>query len=414
MGAVCCKQEEIDFASEVELVHFYLLESIGQGAFGKVRIVQHKGDKKRYALKYISKAKCIELNAVNNILTERKILEKVYHPLLVNLRFAFHDSEHLFMVLDLMLGGDLRFHLERLGHFNELQTRFFVANLILALDYLHKRNIVHRDIKPDNILLDSNGHAHLSDFNIATQLTAQKPCRHSRAGSLAYMAPEIIKETAYGKNVDWWSLGITAYELLFGKRPFERSENDDLKTSILYSPLEFPSGINVSSECKDVVNRLLQKTPEERLGSHSIDELKSHPWFRGLDWKLLETKEAISPFIPNRTSSNFDVVHEIEDLLFEEEALRPRKTSSYVPNANTIKDLLKLDDYYLPYDYTKGEKYEDDTVPQVNQESTQSAILPTTILRRVGDALEQTKYKSQGYYELTDVLNNTTKTLKQT
>lgn len=137
----------------MELIHFYLLESIGQGAFGKVRIVQHKGDQKRYALKYISKAKCIELNAVNNILTERKILEKVYHPLLVNLRFAFHDSENLFMVLDLMLGGDLRFHLERLGHFSELQTRFFVANLILALDYIHKHNIVHRYVIPFSVCL---------------------------------------------------------------------------------------------------------------------------------------------------------------------------------------------------------------------------------------------------------------------
>jgi hypothetical protein len=108
------------------------------------------------------------------------------------------------------------------------------------------------------------------------------------------------------------------------------------------------------------------------------------------------------------------VVHEIEDLLFEEEALRPRKTSSYVPNANTIKDLLKLDDYYLTYDYTKGEKYKDTTVSQIDQESNSSTISATTILRRVGDALEQTKYKSQGYYELTDVLNTTAKTVKQT
>lgn len=117
---------------------------IGKGAFGKVRIVQHKSDLLEYALKYISKPKCIELNATSNILTERKILERIEYPLIVNLRYAFHDDENLFMVLDLMLGGDLRFHLDRLGQFNELQVRFYVADLILSINYIHKQMIIHR------------------------------------------------------------------------------------------------------------------------------------------------------------------------------------------------------------------------------------------------------------------------------
>ena len=128
----------------MELIHFYLLESIGQGAFGKVRIVQHKSDLLEYALKYISKSKCIELQATNNILTERRILGSIQYPLVVNLRYAFHDDENLFMVLDLMLGGDLRFHLDRLGMFNELQVRFYIADLILSIHHIHQRMIIHR------------------------------------------------------------------------------------------------------------------------------------------------------------------------------------------------------------------------------------------------------------------------------
>jgi serine/threonine kinase 32 len=135
---------EIIHCFKAELSHFYLLRVIGKGAFGKVRIVQHKSDLLEYALKYISKTKCIELNATSNILTERKILERIEYPLIVNLRYAFHDDENLFMVLDLMLGGDLRFHLDRLGLFNELQVRFYVAELILSINYIHKHLIIHR------------------------------------------------------------------------------------------------------------------------------------------------------------------------------------------------------------------------------------------------------------------------------
>lgn len=120
---------------------------IGKGAFGKVRIVQHKHDLIEYAMKYISKSKCIELNATNNILTERKILEKINYPLVVNLRYAFHDNENLFMVLDLMLGGDLRFHLDRLGSFNELQVRFYIAQLALSINHIHELFIIHRYIQ---------------------------------------------------------------------------------------------------------------------------------------------------------------------------------------------------------------------------------------------------------------------------
>ncbi|KNE69859.1 AGC/YANK protein kinase [Allomyces macrogynus ATCC 38327] len=174
----------------VDLNHFELLRSVGKGAFGKVRVVQHKRDKTLYALKYINKEKCIKMRAVENIIQERRLLEEIHFPLIVNLRFAFQDDENLFMVLDLMLGGDLRFHLDRQGCLNETAVQFYVAEIALALNYLHERKIVHRDLKPDNVLLCERGHAHLTDFNIAVHYNDRKPLT-AIAGSMAYMAPEV-------------------------------------------------------------------------------------------------------------------------------------------------------------------------------------------------------------------------------
>jgi len=205
-----------DLPTTVELSHFHLLRSVGKGAFGKVRVVQHKKTKEIYALKYINKAKCIRMRAVENIIQERRLLEEVEFPLICNLRYAFQDDENLFMVLDLMLGGDLRFHLERAGPMREDVVRFYVAELALALDALHSRRIIHRDLKPDNVLLDENGHAHLTDFNIAVYYHPSKPLV-SIAGSMAYMAPEVLLRKGYFESVDWWSLGVVMFELLFGK-----------------------------------------------------------------------------------------------------------------------------------------------------------------------------------------------------
>uniref|UniRef100_A0A0W0FZC0 Agc yank protein kinase n=1 Tax=Moniliophthora roreri TaxID=221103 RepID=A0A0W0FZC0_MONRR len=143
MGAVCCRPTPIDFDGEVTLFHFVLLRCVGKGAFGKVRVVQHKQTRELYALKYINKAKCVKMKAVPNVIQERRLLEEVDHPFIVNLRYAFQDDENCFFVLDLMLGGDLRFHLERLGSLSEEVVRFYVAQLSSALEFLHENGIMH-------------------------------------------------------------------------------------------------------------------------------------------------------------------------------------------------------------------------------------------------------------------------------
>ncbi|BGP14330.1 hypothetical protein JCM10213_004458 [Rhodosporidiobolus nylandii] len=357
MGALCCKPEEIDFDGPVDLWHFYLLRSVGKGAFGKVRVVQHKQTKALYALKYINKARISKQRAVNNIIQERRLLEEIDSPFVCNLRFAFQDDENLFMVLDLMLGGDLRFHLDRLGCMTEDVVKFYVAEMALALGDLHKRGIVHRDIKPDNILLDEKGHAHLTDFNIAVHFTERRALT-SIAGSMAYMAPEVLAKRGYFATVDWWSLGVVAYELLFGKRPYRGKTNSTLTQAILRDQISFPENAAevVSPEGLDLLKGLLQRDPKKRLGckgTGGLEALKRHPWFRGYDWQVFERKEAIPPFEPDSKKANFDATHELEELLLEDNPLKARKRNPNLDLSQMSTDYQLMEQHFLPYDYLR-------------------------------------------------------------
>ncbi|KAJ3366520.1 hypothetical protein GGF32_005522 [Allomyces javanicus] len=357
MGGVCCKEEEIDFDGEVDLNHFELLRSVGKGAFGKVRVVQHKKDQKIYALKYINKEKCIKMRAVENIIQERRLLEEIDFSLVCNLRFAFQDDENMFMIIDLMLGGDLRFHLDRQGCLKEDMVQFYVAEVALGLHYLHSRKIVHRDLKPDNVLLCEKGHAHLTDFNIAVHYNEKKPLT-AVAGSMAYMAPEVLSKKGYFESVDWWSLGVMAFELLFGKRPYRGKTNEALTQAILYDDLVFPENASshVSKACIECLRGFLTRDVSKRLGCGptGLQDLKDHAWLKHLDWDRMESKEAIAPFIPDSKRPNFDATHELEELLLEENPLKHKKRAAPKPGAPPqSKEERLMDEKFLVYDYSK-------------------------------------------------------------
>lgn len=357
----CCFSEPVDFDSEVNLYHFDLHRAVGKGAFGKVRVVEHKRSKTLYALKYIDKARCIKQKAIANVIQERRLLEEIDHNFVVNLRYAFQDDENCFFVSDLMLGGDLRFHLERQGYIKEDVVRFWLAELSSAIEYLHGQRIIHRDLKPDNILLDKAGHAHITDFNVAIHYSERR-LHSSVAGSMAYMAPQVVSRKGYSWQIDWWSLGITAYELLFRNRPFDGRTAEKMTQAILKDPLKFPDNASerVSDEGIAVLKGLIERDPNQRLGcrpdGQGIEDIHNHPWFRSIDWERLENKECQPPFVPDMKQANFDVSHELDEFLMVEKPLTHSKRKVN-PDLEKMKpELRQLEEQFTPYDFTSSKR----------------------------------------------------------
>ncbi|KAK7679470.1 hypothetical protein QCA50_017524 [Cerrena zonata] len=394
MGAVCCRPQPIDFDGDVNLFHFVLLRCVGKGAFGKVRVVQHKQGRELYALKYINKAKCVKMKAVANIIQERRLLEEIDHPFVVNMRYAFQDDENCFFVLDLMLGGDLRFHLERMGSMGEDTVRFYMAELSSALGFLHEKRIIHRDLKPDNILLDERGHAHITDFNIAVHYTERRLLT-GVAGSMAYMAPEILAKRGYTYTIDWWSLGVCAYELIFGRRPFRGKTNSDLTHSICKDALRFPEDAN--SKCSkagiQALKGFLERDTTKRLGckpSEGFEEIQRHPWFQSIDWDALDRKELPPPFVPDSKKANFDASHELEELLLEDNPLKARQRKVQ-DISNLSAEMRQMEEQFTPYDFKKMQRRS--YFPHTNQQimttmtatsSTSRPVTPATISNDLG------------------------------
>ncbi|CAJ0908978.1 15517_t:CDS:2 [Entrophospora sp. SA101] len=297
------------------------------------------------------------MRAIENIIQERRLLEEIELSLICNLRYAFQDDENMFMVLDLMLGGDLRFHLERQGHLGEEVVKFYVAEI-------------------NNVLLDENGHAHLTDFNIAVHYNEKRPLT-SVAGSMAYMAPEILKKKGYLNSVDWWSLGVVMYELLFSKRPFRGKTNTALTRAILNEPIHFPENVNelVSEDCIDVLKRFCERDITKRLGCNGIDEIKQHPWFSNIEWDNLVTKQATPPFIPDSKRANFDATHELEELLLEDNPLKARKRAN--PNqdlSELSKEVRMMEEKFLIYDFSKMSRKSYYKYSPDNMKNLQSSI----------------------------------------
>ncbi|KZV83380.1 kinase-like protein [Exidia glandulosa HHB12029] len=347
----CFSGKPIDFDGEPTLFHFSLLRNIGKGAFGKVRVVRHKKTQETYALKYIDKKKCVKMKAVPNIIQERRLLEEIDHAFIVNLRYAFQDDENCFFVIDLMLGGDLRFHLERSGKLPEPAVRFWTAELGSAIAYLHAHRIVHRDLKPDNILLDAAGHAHLTDFNIAVHVPSSGNLT-GVAGSMAYMAPEVLARRPYGAAVDWWSLGVCVYELLVGRRPFRGQSNEELRSAIsagVHANL-WSGHDEIRADARDAITKFLDKTPANRLGARGADELRRHSWFNQLDWGVLERKQLQSPWVPDPNKANFDATYDLEELLLEDNPLRARERKVQDVN-NLSQEMRQLEEQFTSYDF---------------------------------------------------------------
>ncbi|RKP06881.1 kinase-like domain-containing protein, partial [Thamnocephalis sphaerospora] len=309
----------------IHLSDFELLRSVGRGSFGRVMLARRHADGRTYALKYISKDQCIRQKAVRNIINERRILQRLSHPLVCNLQAAFQDDEHMYIVLDSMLGGDLAFHLERCEFFPEEVVKFYVCEIALALRYLHKQHIVHRDVKPANVLLDERGHCHLTDFNVAGRIRRDKPMK-SLAGTYSYMAPEIYKQKGYYESVDWWSLGVLMFELLYGKTPFRGKTKRDIGDAVIKYQITYPkkNERKISPLCTDALHSFLEPKARDRLGC-KYRPFKEHPYFSDVVWDKMDRKELSSPFQPDPALVKTDVLYQLEEVLLHEAPLQQKR-----------------------------------------------------------------------------------------
>ncbi|ETI25673.1 hypothetical protein G647_02447 [Cladophialophora carrionii CBS 160.54] len=301
-------------ARKMTAADFTPIRCLGDGAFGTVLLVRQNATGRLFAQKQLTKAFLkVHKKRIESTMSERTILELVNrHPFIVNLYYAFQDHEKLYLILEYASGGELFRHLELEKFFSEEVAAFYIAEIVLALDYLHNTmGVIYRDLKPENCLLNSEGHLLLTDFGLSKVAVqdASTPggsrCNSLGVGTIEYMAPEIIRGSdesdwgpGYGKACDWWSLGAMACDLMTGKPPFGGGNWTKIQQNILFQKLSLPYFL--SPDAKDLLTRLLRKEPKKRLGvgPNDINIIKKHRFFRKIDWKKLEAKELEPPIKP--------------------------------------------------------------------------------------------------------------------
>ena len=305
---------------------------IGRGGFGKVWQVSMRKTNKKYALKEMSKVKIIDRRSEKSIKTEREFLSKLRHPFIVNMNCAFQDFENLYLVMDLLTGGDLRYHICKLRRFSESKTKFFIACLLLGLEYIHSNNIIHRDIKPENLVFDDKGYLRITDFGVAK--IHKEDNSSETSGTPGYMAPEVLLSKNHSFPVDFFAIGIMGYEFMLGQRPYLGKNRKEIKYQVLMRQAriesdEIPEGWG--HESVDFINKCLHRKDSRRLGYiGGVQDLKNHEWFNDFDWDSLYNKTLKAPFIPPK-GGNFDkkyceaVENHTEETLERYQQYRERK-----------------------------------------------------------------------------------------
>ncbi|KAG6529585.1 hypothetical protein ZIOFF_011794 [Zingiber officinale] len=335
---------------------FELLTMIGKGAFGEVWVCREKDTGNAYAMKKLKKSEMLRRGQVEHVKAERNLLAEVDRNCIVKLYFSFQDNDYLYLIMEYLPGGDMMTLLMRKDTLSEDEARFYIGEAVLAIESIHKHNYIHRDIKPDNLLLDRYGHLKLSDFGLCKPLhcyfpnlqekdtnvgknsscspqlseqpslpkrTQQEQLEHwqknrrslaySTVGTPDYIAPEVLLKKGYGVECDWWSLGAIMYEMLIGYPPFYSDEPMATCRKIVNwrTHLKFPEEAKLSPEAKDLVSRLLCNV-EQRLGTKGADEIKDHPWFNGVEWdKLYEMEAAFIPEVKDELDTqNFEKFEE--------------------------------------------------------------------------------------------------------
>lgn len=385
---------------------FDLLTIIGRGAFGEVRLCREKTTGNIFAMKKLKKSEMLIRGQVEHVRAERNLLAEVASHCIVKLYYSFQDADYLYLIMEYLPGGDMMTLLIREDTLTENISRFYIAQSVLAIESIHKHNYIHRDIKPDNLLLDKNGHMKLSDFGLCkpidcrtlSTLNENEPMRDedlresmdidgafsdtatggrwkspheqlqhwqinrrklafSTVGTPDYIAPEVLLKKGYGLECDWWSLGAIMYEMLIGYPPFYSDDPITTCRKIVHwrNHLKFPEDARISPEAKDLICRLLCDV-DQRIGSRGACQLKTHPWFNGVEWdKLYEMDAAFKPEVNSELDTqNF--------LKFDELDPPPARTSSGPSRKMllTPKDLSFVGYTYKNFEAVKGIKQSED------------------------------------------------------
>lgn len=281
--------------SKVTPSDFRGLLQLGKGSFGEVYLVEKVDTLEKFALKVLRKEKVLGNNLVRYAFTERNILMSISHPFIVKLNYAFQTPEKLAIVMDFCPNGDLGTQLAREKRFSEEKARFYMIEVLLALQELHNHGIIFRDLKPDNVVLDEEGHAKLTDFGLSKEGVDDDKLTKSFCGSVAYLAPEMIRRTGHSRSVDWYLFGVLLYEMIVGSPPYYSSSREQLFNNIQRGKLKMPSF--VSSEARNLIKVLLQRDPNKRLGASKKDaeEVKADPFFKGISWEAYLNKQVKPP-----------------------------------------------------------------------------------------------------------------------
>ena len=263
-------------------------------------------------MKEISKVSAYLDNSIDSIISEYTILRKIRYPLITNLYYSFQDKEKIYLILDFLSGGNLRYYISNNTSFKESQIKFIISNVILSIEYIHNHGIIHRDLKPENLLFDSEGYVHISDFGISREMKNGENII-DKTGTPGYISPEVIINKPQNEASDFFSIGIITYELIFGKRPFVGNNKKEIADNMINSKINLNANNlprNFSLDIADFVNGLLKRKNNQRLGYRGIDEIKNHSWLDDVDWIGIECKKLDInqiPLIPTSIENIFNI-----------------------------------------------------------------------------------------------------------
>uniref|UniRef100_A0A8C7PB42 protein kinase C n=1 Tax=Oncorhynchus mykiss TaxID=8022 RepID=A0A8C7PB42_ONCMY len=309
---------------QFSLKDFKCVAVLGRGHFGKVLLAEYKSTGEMFAIKALKKGDIVARDEVDSLMCEKRIFEtvnSVRHPFLVNLFACFQTQEHVCFVMEYAAGGDLMMHIHA-DVFSEPRAIFYAACVVLGLQFLHEHEIVYRDLKLDNLLLDTEGYVKIADFGLCKEGMGFRDRTSTFCGTPEFLAPEVLTETSYTRAVDWWGLGVLIFEMLVGESPFPGDDEEEVFDSIVNDEVRYPRFL--STEAISVMRRLLRRSPERRLGAGERDaeEVKKHLFFRNMDWNGLLAKKVKPPFVPTIQDSN-DVSNFDDEFTSEAPILTP-------------------------------------------------------------------------------------------